>query len=131
LSPADVIRLIDFRDDRNTTGSPIGLGGWNESPNSLQWVKEGNYILCNSEMVYIKYIRRVEDPNEFSSAFSHALGARLAAELAVPITESRAMLNDMMSLYDVKIAAAAATDGMQGRTQVVRSSRLINSRGRQ
>lgn len=88
----------------------------------IDWVREGDKILANnSASIFIRALIRIEDTTKFSPAFDQALAARLAMELAIPITNSRTLQQDMAGLYAEKVRLAAASDGLQGRSQRVRA----------
>lgn len=88
----------------------------------IEWDREGDKILANnSARIFARVLIRIEDTTKFPPAFSQALAARLAMELAIPITNSRALQSDMASLYAEKMRLAAASDGLQGRSQRVRA----------
>jgi hypothetical protein len=91
-------------------------------------VKEGRRILTNEPKLNIKYIRRVTPPEDFSAGFVQALAARIAADIAIPVTQSRSMQQDMQALYMKKLNDAGTNDGMQGRNQKKVSTKLTNSR---
>ena len=113
--PADTIRVLSanatVRDDNQT-----------------QWVREGNFLLSSHDVLYMKYTRRVIETALFSPNFVQALAQRMAADMAIPITESRSMQEHHWQLYTRKLEDAAATDGMQGTNQRIRSSRMLGSR---
>lgn len=94
----------------------------------IQWLKERDEILSNAGILYIRYVFREEDPQKFSSAFVQCLAARLAADLCVPLTENRGLQADLWKLYDSKLLDAAATDGLQGRQEPLRSDALLRPR---
>ena len=121
--PSDTIRLVELRSSERERVNH------NELMNPMDWRREGNRVASNSETIQARYLRRVTDPNQYTPAFVHALSARLAYEMAVAITQSRSIQADMFSLYEAKLAMAAQTDGMQGRTEIIRSSRLTGIRG--
>lgn len=88
----------------------------------IEWAREGDEILAdNSDRIFIRAIVRIVDTNKFSPAFDQALAARLAMDLAIPLTNSRALQKSMAGMYADKIRLAAATDGMQGRSHNVRA----------
>lgn len=77
---------------------------------------EGGYLLCNEGAgVRIRYLQRVEDTTRFTHLFTESLVARLAAELAIPLAESKALAAQQFKLYQGKVDEAAAVDGQQGR----------------
>ena len=51
-------------------------------PTSVKYDVEGNTIVSNESVLKIKYLIRVEDPNEFDALFVQAFGARLAHAMA-------------------------------------------------
>lgn len=113
--PAECLRVIracsdvDFLDDTD-------------------WVREGNTLLANVDTLYAKYIKRITDTNLFSPLFVQAVAARLATDIAIPITGSRDMQDLMYALYERKISVAGTMDGMQGKNAVLRSNTLIDVR---
>lgn len=113
--PANTLRVISCDD-----------GSW---AGRLRWVRERGYILADhAGPIYARVILRIEDPAEWSPGFTRALAARLAADLAVPLAENRALQADMLQLYAAEIREAAARDGMQGRTDRVHPSPLADRR---
>jgi len=88
----------------------------------IEWNREEDKIMANNaERIFIRALIRIEDTTKFSPAFDQALAARLSMELAIPITNDRKLQQDMASLYSEKMRLAAATDGLQGRSQRVRA----------
>lgn len=96
----------------------------------VEWSREGRNILAKTDIVYMVGIKRVTDTGFFSNLFVQALAARMAADLAIPLTENRALQSDMWNLYSLKMDEAAARDGQQGRNQKIISNSLIDARRR-
>lgn len=97
------------------------------------WIREGEYIsipALGSRYLFIKYTKDIENPRLFPPGFVQALAARLAADLAIPITQSRQLQEDMWALYSAKVKSAAANDGSQGSNERIERSRLVRVRGR-
>ena len=91
----------------------------------IEWLREGETIVANSaERIFARYISRITDPTKFSPAFDQALAARLAMDLAIPLTNSEKMQSSMATMYGEKIALAAVSDGLQGRSYNTRSDAL-------
>jgi hypothetical protein len=93
-----------------------------------QWSLEGRKIIANVDTVYAMGLRRVTDPGQFSTLFTQALAARLAADAAIPLTQNRQTQIDMWNLYNDKLEAAAARDGQQGRNERIRQRGLTGVR---
>jgi len=97
---------------------------------NANWVREGQQILANEEQVWAHFIVQVTNTDLFSASFVHALAARLAADTAMTFTENSKLEEKMEVRYEAKLAQAAFADGRQGRTEVVRSSKLTGPRTR-
>lgn len=116
--PTDVLRVLKCSKD----------GRFQREEPALQWEIEGDKILCDESTIYTRSVIRIEDPMQFSANFVQALAARIAMELAIPITNSRTLQTDMTRMYAGKLADAVTTDGMQGRNKRIRSTWLLRSR---
>jgi hypothetical protein len=95
------------------------------------WTKEENKLVVDGyDIIYVKTIHDVTNAKLFTPSFRQALSARIAAELAIPITKSLKIQNAMWATYDAKLDKATNADGMQGAREQVRSGRLLRVRGR-
>lgn len=94
---------------------------------SVWWAVEGNRLISEVARPEVKFIQRV-DANMFSPSFGQALAARIAADLALPITNSRTMMESMYALYQRKLDEAANLDGMEGINERIRSTWLLRAR---
>lgn len=96
--PADYLRLIKVEDD-------------------AKFVIEGSRLLTGESSVKIQYIAQITDESSFSMAFISALSARLAAELAMPLTEDADTAKVMFELYKEKLRKAKGIDAQEGTGQ--------------
>ena len=94
------------------------------------WQVENNAIRTDATTCKCQVLYLVEDTSKFSAMFTQALVARLAAELAIPITNSRTLMENMFAMYDQKMKRATAKDGQQGRSRRLRSTWLTGARYR-
>jgi len=101
LRPTDCLRIVNIYADSSET-------------NELRYKPEGKYILCDSNIVYIKYIKNIKDETLFTALFAQALAARIAYELCFPITNSYNVQGQMMTLYNAKLAIARSIDALEG-----------------
>ncbi len=131
--PSDSLRILTVHDDSVirpqpiTTPQPVSRGV-HDLPQLEGWQVEGNFIIANAELIHVRYNKRVTEVGKFSATFTQALAQRLAAEFALPLTESRSLFDKMWSAYAAKIAMGSVLDGIQGRTRKVRSQALIRRR---
>lgn len=63
--------------------------------------------------IQIVYTARVTDPTEFEPLFIQTLAARLAAEIAIPLSETRAKANDLWAVYQAKLREARSVDSQE------------------
>lgn len=92
------------------------------------WVKEGDQILINQDVIYMKYIKDVSDTTKFSPGFVQAFAARLAADMCVAFTSDPDLFATYWQLYLNKLEEAGAVDGMQGKQRSLQSNQLIGVR---
>lgn len=77
---------------------------------------EGRKLLTDETTVYIKYITKVTDPNQFTSQFIYVFSSRLAAELAYAITNNKSTAEQMFQLYLERLNIAKQTDAQESDT---------------
>lgn len=98
--------------------------------NTGNWTMEGGYIIASFHPAFTKYTFRLEDTAQMSPGFTQALAARMAMDLALPITESNSKEQLMAQRYAMKVDEAKTLDGMQGTNERIRSTWMRNSRQR-
>lgn len=92
------------------------------------WQVEGDSIVSNESSCKVKAVVRVEDPDKFSALFTQAFAARLAADMAISITGSRALQEQNYRLYLQKMREAVSVDNLQGKSQRIRSRWMSQAR---
>ena len=105
--PADCLRVLAIDDDRT------------------DWKVEGQTLVTNNSTVYVRYIKKLTDPNAFGPALLSAIAARLAAEVVMPLTGSRSLFADMWKVYDAKLRMAQSATGMQGSGDAILADSLL------
>lgn len=98
--PSDFIRLAhDYPEDNN---------------NAKDWQIEGQKLITDdSAPIYIRYVKRVTDPNLFSSLFQEALAARLALELCEELTQSNSKKESAQADYTQAVREAKRSNAIQ------------------
>lgn len=124
--PTEVLRVLTV--ERESVVSSNELTSNAIEHEQMDWVRELDFILADQDVVFMRGIVRITDTTKFSESFVHALTARLAADLAIPITRSKTLQQQMYGLYQAKLMDAASTDGMQGRSKRIRSRYLASRR---
>ena len=124
--PTNILRIIAV-DNPNTTANtdftlPIN------SREQLDWVFENRQVICNSDVIHCRGIRRIETEGLFSPLFVHAFAAKLAFLCAMSLTSSAEIQANMFAIYNQFILEAKTRDGVQGRSQRLRQRSLIKAR---
>lgn len=92
------------------------------------WKVEGRYLLIDATAVYVLYIARVTDVTQYSHQLSRAMAAKMAAELAFPITRNPGIVQGLEELYEQKLSDAKAIDAQEGTPNVFESNVLWYAR---
>ena len=78
------------------------------------FVREGDKILVNDTSFKARCIIRIEDPTQWDELFVTTFAARLAAELAYSITDSRTVAADKWDIFRLKFRQATGVDAQEG-----------------
>lgn len=97
---------------------------------NADWTREGQFILSREDQLWALFVMKVTNSDLFSAAFVHALAARMAADTAMTFTENSRLEEKMEARYEAKLGQAMYADGRQGRTEVLRSTKLTGARTR-
>ena len=98
--------------------------------NEIDWRREGRNVLTatSPSQVYAKVVQLLEDAAQFPPSFCRVLAARLAADLAIPVSENRQLAADMEQRYHLELREAARLDGEQGTGEPRRTSGIAAAR---
>ncbi|WP_435310644.1 hypothetical protein [Primorskyibacter sedentarius] len=97
---------------------------------TVKWRREGSMLLSDEDSLNARYIGQVTDENDFTPTFVLVFAARLAAEIAYPITKSRTKEEQAWKLYELKEIDAFGNQSQEGSLDDVdESDVLIGSRG--
>lgn len=94
--PSDMLRLVEVR-DLSTSDYQV----------------EGRAILANTTVLYIRYVGREEDPNQYDALFFDTAAAHLAFELAEPLTQSNTKKDAAWQEYQERLNDAKRLDGQE------------------
>lgn len=129
--PTDIITVLQA--SAASTGiSVTGPGSRSSTGNGDEqrtlWQREGQTIVCDEAAMYGRCIQRITDPTKFSPGFVQALAARIAREIALPLTHSQTLEDKMVVKYDASLAEAGTFDGLQGKSNKIVSNALTRVR---
>lgn len=80
---------------------------------------EGRVLRTDSPDVYLRYVRKVSDPNVMDPTFREALAWRLAMELAIPLAKSSSLRDRMAAGFEDALATAKSLDGQDDPSQTL------------
>ena len=83
---------------------------------------QGRVLLTDEGEAKITYIARVTDPSLFDSMFVDTLTAKLAVDLAYPVTNSTTLQAQMQRLFERKLSEARSLDSTEGTTDSIIST---------
>ena len=89
---------------------------------------QGRVLLTNEGTANIIYIAQITDPKLFDSIFVDTLTAKLASEMAYPITNSAALQKEMEKVYKLKLTEARSIDSTEGFTDDIISDTFTDFR---
>ena len=110
--PADCLRVVDV------------LSGDTRIDHTI----EGRRLMTDVSSVNLIFLQRVTDPNEFDVLFISAYTARIAAELALPISGSNTVATAMWTAYDKKITEARTIDSQEGTPANLDAQSIMDAR---
>ena len=134
LIPNNVLRMLSIPSVTSTGGTIQLDGSGADWTPDVEWWRiehqpEGRVILVNRDgPLFVRALVRVVESFTWSPTFIQAFSARIAADLAMALTEDRQKMEDMYKLYASKLGEAASMDGMQGRAERIRSDHLTRVR---
>lgn len=99
--PADYLRLLRLNDGRDT------------------YQLEADGLLTDAGTAELRYIARITDTAKFEPLFVQALAAFLAAEAALPITNSQNLEQGAQARFREKLQEARSVDGMESWQEVL------------
>ena len=93
-----------------------------------EWVREGDKILVNDTSFKARCIVRITDATKWDEMFVTVFAARLLAELAYSITDSRPVADDKWKIYLEKFRQATGVDAQEGTPDEMLTDEWLDSR---
>ena len=105
----------------------ISTGG-NYEELDIAYQIEGRKLLTDESTVYLRYIARITDPNEYDALLIEALTAALAADISYAITNSVTLARELQGLYALKLSEARFADAQENFPDVIEADTFTNAR---
>lgn len=99
-----------------------------EETGSYDYKIEGDKLLANISTMEVEYIAYLEQSGDYDEMLKKTIVAKLAAELAYPLTGSSAVADRMYRKYLEELNEAKAVDGQNGSNQYVITTDLTDIR---
>lgn len=124
--PSDIMRVVTVDYNKDSFGVPWSARALHL--NQAEWAVESGYIVSDSEAIYCRGVRRIEDEGIYSALFATTLAARIAMMACYSITKSNTRFNELSAMYAGLVADAQTMDGLQGRNTRIRRDNLQRAR---
>lgn len=122
--PADFLRLDMVNDEFPAVVMDNYIG-----VETNDYTIEGNKILANmAAPLKLRYIARIEDPNQMDVNFREALSCRIAAELAEDLTQSNQKRELAWNEYKQAVSRAVRTNAIEKPPMMQGDNQWIMSR---
>ena len=95
---------------------------------TVDWVREADKVLENDTSFKARCIVRITDTTKWDEAFVVCFSARLSAELAYSITDSRLVQTDRWTVYREKKRKATGVDAQEGTPLELLADEWLDSR---
>lgn len=89
---------------------------------------EGNKILTNDDTLYVRYIARITDPNQYDPQFVSMVAHAMAAEINEPLNQNNKKTEDLVAIYDKLFMEAAMSDATENPTQEMEEDQWVEAR---
>lgn len=118
--PADWIRTVSVHDNDAGHGTILFR---------MEQVASQRCIVTSSDEVWLRYVARVTDPNLMTDDFRYMLAVKLARDLAIPMTSSNTLYEELSSEFKTLLAQARSTDAMGSFPELRPRGSWASSRG--
>jgi hypothetical protein len=120
--PSDCLKVLRTSwEASGFTGAAVyGFPGQSGYANeTIPYRIEGRYLLTNESTVSIEYIARITDVAQFDDMFVDVLAQRIAAEIAMPLTDNASLMQGIWKIYAEKLAEARTNDAQEGTPRAI------------
>ena len=115
--PTDCLRVLKVH---NGTTDSIA--------SSIDYAVEGRKIKTDEGTVFLVYIAKITDPNEYDTYLIEALAAAIAADIAYAITNNATLANNYQNVADERLREARFVDATENSLGTVESNEFTDAR---
>ena len=115
--PSDCLRVLKIH---NGTTDSI--------QSEMDYKIEGRNIVTNEGTVYLIYIAKISDPNEYDTYLQESISHQLAADIAYAITNNATLANNYMARADERLREARFIDATENSLGTIESNEFTDAR---
>lgn len=112
--PSDCLKVVQYAGSASSASGIALLYPDQGQRAVVQYKIEGRKLVSNDGQVYIQYLRRVTNPDEWDPLFYQAFGTWLASKLCMAISKDIRMSTGLYQQAQQLVSQAAAVDGQEG-----------------
>jgi len=115
--PSDFLRVLKIHN--GTTDSVAS---------DMPYKVEGKNIITDEATVYLVYVSKDTDPNNYDSYLYEVLAYQLAADMAYGITNNATLAKNLLADADEKLRESRFVDAVENSTDTVEATEFTNAR---
>tara|TARA_R110002012_G_scaffold205960_1_gene375751 strand:+ start:226 stop:804 length:579 start_codon:yes stop_codon:yes gene_type:complete len=115
--PSDCLRVLKVHN--GTTDSIVS---------SIDYKLEGKNIVTDEGTIFLIYIAKDTDPNNYDSYLQESISHQLAADIAYAVTNNATLAKNYMERADERLREARFVDATENSLGTIESSEFVNAR---
>jgi len=115
--PADCLRVLKIHN-----------GATDSIVSELDYKLEGRNIVTNEGTVYLIYIAKITDPNEYDTYLQESISHQLAADIAYAVTNNATLAKNYMERADERLREARFIDATENSLGTIESNEFTDAR---
>ena len=115
--PSDCLRVLKIH---NGTTDSIA--------SSIDYKLEGKNIVTDEGTVFLIYIAKDTDPNNYDTYLQESIAHQLAADICYAVTNNATLAKNYMTRADERLREARFVDATENSLEVIESSEFTNAR---
>jgi hypothetical protein len=115
--PSDSLRVLKVHN-----------GATDSIKSDIDYKIEGKNIVTNEGTVYLVYIAKITDPNEYDTYLQESISHQLAADLAYAVTNNATLADKYMVRADERLREARFIDATENSLGTIESSEFTDAR---
>ena len=115
--PSDCLRVLKVHN-----------GSTDSIKSAIDYKLEGKNIVTNEGTIFLIYISKVTDPNEYDTYLQESISHQLAADLAYAVTNNATLADKYMVRADERLREARFIDATENSLGTIESSEFTDAR---